>query len=213
MIETLVGALMAFLLTILPVQAAEVVSGLPIVNGVSAGPAEKATGDVGYEAAGLDRHISFNAHEARGDRPAKGQLQYTDAIDRSYHVEITHVNVVGDMAYFAGEVVEASNPTWVGNWISFAVLDGGTPGRNGDIVWGIFTDQATAISNVENEVTPGSAYEVLRGNLVVHSFDGDRPGRRPEGVPPGPPDGLGPQGPPDTVPPGPPITPPGRNGG
>lgn len=209
MFKSAVGVL-TLLLVMLPAQAVDVVSGIPAVDEIAAGPAEMATGGVGYEARGLDRHVSFNAREAMGDRAAGGQLQYTDANDDYYHVTISHVNVVGNMVYFAGEVVEASNPVWVGNWISFAAMDGGTPGRNGDMVWGVFTDQATSISNVDNEVAPGTAYAVHSGNLVVRSHGGEMPGRRPEGVPFGPPDEV-PQGPPDFVPNGPPISPPGRS--
>ena len=91
-----------------------------------------------------------------------------DHIRDWYTVEIECVNVAGDYAYFAGEVKTASRSNWVGNWVSWAVYDGGEPGDDVDGAWGIFTNKTTAISNCENEVLPGPKFTVDTGNLQVH---------------------------------------------
>jgi hypothetical protein len=169
MIAKIVSVALAAFLSILPVQAASHSGNAPS-SPPGRGPAGMATGGVWYMAAELDRHISFTANEERGNSPAKGNLHYADANNAWYNADISAVAIDGNMAYFAGEVTSASNSSWVGNWISFAVKDGGTPGSNGDMVWGIFTDETTAMANVSGEITPGDGYAVYRGNLVVHSF-------------------------------------------
>jgi hypothetical protein len=135
---------------------------------VFAAGAGKATGGVGYTAGGLERRAEFNVHESKGNQPAKGIFNYHDANGNWYQVDVEHVKVDGDMAYFAGEVVKASDPTWLGQWLSAAMYDGGTPGRNGDKIWGTFTDMGTAMDNVDNMNAPGSSYPIENGNLVVH---------------------------------------------
>lgn len=144
---------------------------LSLTAGSFAASAEKATGYVEYEAAGLYRALEFNAHEAFGNRPAKGILSYSDANGDWYTVDVQYVNVdpATMIAYIAGPVVSASQQDWVGLWLSAAVYDGGTPGREGDAVAGIFTDIDTAIANVSMSVVPGDWYDVLAGNLVVHA--------------------------------------------
>ena len=142
------------------------------VLGAPNGPAPKATGGISYEAAGLDRQAQFQMHD--GDavgKTDKGMFKYSDANGDWYTVEVTAVNVSGDMAFFAGPVVAASQPGWVGLWLSAAAHDGGEPGATVDHIYGIFTDQATAEANVSGEVAPGPAFAVTNGNLQVHSYE------------------------------------------
>jgi hypothetical protein len=145
------------------------VSGTALFANAGNGPAPKATGDYGYVAFGLRRANVLEAHD--GDPVGKddsGHFEYSDANGDWYTVEIECVNVAGDYAYMAGEVKTASRSSWIGNWVSWAVYDGGEPGSAGDGIWGIFTNKTTAISNCDNEVLPGPKFTVDTGNLQVH---------------------------------------------
>ena len=136
------------------------------------GPGQKATGGVRYEAEeGLSAHIAFVAREAAGERPAGGHLLYGDTEHRWYILDVSEVNVEGSMAFFAGEIASASESEWIGQWVYFAVHDGGTPGRKGDEVWSAFVSQEAASDTVQDGDTPGSAHQVTRGNLVVHGTE------------------------------------------
>lgn len=101
----------------------------------------------------------------------KGEFHYSDANGNWYDVDVQYVNVVDNQAYFAGPVVLASNTGWVGNWVSAAVKDGGEPAYLVDSIWGIFTDMATARSNVVGQVTPDGEFVITSGNLQVHTYD------------------------------------------
>lgn len=100
----------------------------------------------------------------------KGMLHYRDVNGGWYFVDIQYVKVEGDKAYFAGPVTMASQASWVGNWSSAAVRDGGEPAYMVDHVWGIFTDIDTAKYNVAYKVMP-SEYPVTSGNLQVHTYE------------------------------------------
>lgn len=137
----------------------------------------RATGGVWYDAEGVERHAAFSA---------RGQLQY-NAEGAWYHARITEVAVSDNTAYFAGEVVSASDPSWVGKWAYAVAQDGGTPGRKGDKFYLTLTSEATAKAKVASMQAPPQWYSVIRGNLVVH---GCKETGRPEWVP-GPPDWNG----------------------
>lgn len=159
-------SLRTFSIGLLAVFMALVISGASVA-GMSA---EKATGYVHYTAVGLERSIDFNAHEATADRPAKGWLHYEDVTGQWYDVDVRYVNVdpQSGIAYFAGPVVYASNPSWTNYWGAFAVCDKGTPGRKGDKVAGVFTNETAAFDYVNSGTVPGAWYSVFGGNLVVH---------------------------------------------
>ena len=135
------------------------------------GPAEKATGSFGYYEEGY--YFNFNAHEAMGNRPAKGEAwNYTPSGDW-YHAMVQCVEVVGDDAWFVAELVESSQPSW-GPYIWIKVYDGGTPGTNGDMIWGQFIDEATAMAACGDPMilmgTPANGpWNLYSGNLVVHT--------------------------------------------
>jgi len=143
---------------------------------VLAAPADKAAGDVGYTAIGVQRWITFDVHEATAKQPAKGTLHYTDVNGIWYDVNVQVVDVVGNGAYFAGPVVAGSG---VGSWLYAVVHDVGTPGSNGDTVAGNYmteTDARNAVSG-HNEMpnTPYTPFLVTSGNLVVQG-GGSEPG-------------------------------------
>lgn len=117
------------------------------------------SGNVHYTAGGLKRHATFNMDTGNN----KGEFRYSDANRDSYMVKVSVVKVSGDTAYFAGEVKQASNPAWVGQWL-FAKVDDNAP----DKVWGDFTNQATAENGANNMLTPASGpFNVTMGNLKV----------------------------------------------
>lgn len=101
----------------------------------------------------------------------KGMFHYSDVNGNWYYADVKYVNVDGADAYFAGLVTSASSASWVGNWVSVAVHDGGEPAYLVDAVWGIFTDMNTAKLNVANKVKPNGKFDITSGNLQVHTND------------------------------------------
>lgn len=100
--------------------------------------------------------------------PGKGTFNYSDVNGSWYTVNVQYVQVKGDQAWFAGPVV--SGNTGAGQWLFASVTDGGTPGRNGDMVSGSFTTEAVAVQGVASMDTPAdSGFPVTSGNLVVHN--------------------------------------------
>ena len=130
--------------------------------------APKLTGGVKYVAYDLARQADFEMQDAQDNRPVKGNFKYSDTNGNWYKVDIQAVKINNEWAYFAGPVVTASDPSWVGNWLSAAAYDGGNPGSKGDLIFGIFTDQASALANVSGMVTPGLGFAITQGNLTVH---------------------------------------------
>lgn len=98
----------------------------------------------------------------------KGSFHYSDVNGGWYNANVYYVNVDETDAYFAGHVISASNPSWVGNWVQVADHDGGEPAYLMDYIWGIFTDSNTAKSNVANKVHPNGDFVITSGNLQVH---------------------------------------------
>ncbi|MFW6117115.1 MAG: hypothetical protein ACOC6G_00845 [Thermoproteota archaeon] len=144
-----------------------------LLNRKGRGPAEKATGDV-WTTNDADKrhHFWFNAHENKDGRAAKGMAYLRNYlgdpeeydVNRALDIEVDTVEVDGNKAMFSGIVIydnfDPSHPNYrVGERLYFYVEDGGTPGRNGDVIeWGWS-------SGIPLSYT-GDIYE---GNLVVHS--------------------------------------------
>ncbi len=116
-------------------------------------------GNVKYTAYGLLRSAQFAADTADGG----GAFQYSDANHAWYRVLITSLKVDGHSAWFAGRVWQASNPSWVGNWL-FAKVNDSSPKR----IWGSFTTQLAAESGVSSMGTPADGPFNTIGALVVH---------------------------------------------
>jgi hypothetical protein len=127
----------------------------------------KIKGDVKYTAYGLQRHAFFQMN--RGDN--QGIFKYSDSNKKNtYTVQVSDVSMSGNTGYFAGVVTKASNPSWVGQWLFGKVQDDSNPSSsdNPDLIWGSFTDQATAESGVANMSSPADGpFSVTHGNLVV----------------------------------------------
>lgn len=101
--------------------------------------------DIIYTANGLKREADMNMNT--GDNG--GSFEYDDAAKGWYNVKVSSVKVDGNFGYFAGRVMKASNPAWVGLWL-FGKVENGTP----DKIWGSFTDETTALAGVESMSTP-----------------------------------------------------------
>ncbi len=101
--------------------------------------------DVIYTAYGLKREVDMDMNTADNG----GSFEYDDSAKGWYNVKVYSVKVDGTFGYFAGRVVKASNPGWVGLWL-LAKVEDGSP----DKIWGSFTDEATALNGVQTMSTP-----------------------------------------------------------
>lgn len=143
----------------------------------NAGPAEKATGSISIFEPYDDGHreVSFNAHEAKGNRPAKGQMKDLvydpdGNLRRTFEYDVEYVNVDGDTAYFGAQCTYDSAGTQTGEWLYVKVHDGGTPGRKGDHIgwkWGTETEVSDWVAG--GTEAPGWWRAATDGNLVVHT--------------------------------------------
>ncbi len=130
--------------------------------------APHATGSIEYYQSGY--FFDFNAHEEYDRRPAKGEAYNQTPYGGWYRAVVRCVNIDTDTALFAAELVETNMSSW-GPWVLVKVLDGGTPGTVGDLIWGQFLSEQDAMNNCLNGVDPtGGPWPVLDGNLVVHTY-------------------------------------------
>lgn len=116
-------------------------------------------GNVRYTAYGLARSAQFAADTADGG----GAFQYSDAAHGWYRVLITSMKVNGHDAWFAGKVWQASNPSWVGQWL-FGKVNDAAPKK----IWGSFATQTNALNGVASMATPVDGPFNTIGALVVH---------------------------------------------
>ena len=135
------------------------------------GPAEKVTGSIEIEKAGGDRAFAeFNAHEAIGDKSAKGVYHWWKTtsdgttITREIYIDVTDVMVSGNEASFIGictyDSLGSSN---VDKWFLVEATDGGRPGAGNDGVgWDWFSSEPSFGDVIK-------AKTIIDGNLVVHS--------------------------------------------
>ncbi len=146
-----------------------------------AGPANRVTGGIESDAARGTAVTSFNAHEARANRPAKGMYhwQLVDSegeLLREIKVDVKYVKVEDKTAWFAGVCTYDSDDdrSRLDDWLFVKAYDGGTPARRGDKIWWQWLD---ADDDPEEKVEYGDDldddYEkvITAGNLVVHYYD------------------------------------------
>ena len=138
-----------------------------------AAPAPKATGGVQFTTPGSVQSMEFNAHDGGASVLDWGEVTYTNfsaGFSYTADVECANVDVNTSTAYFAYEIPPGL-PGLSGLGIVFRVIDGGTPGTNGDQVsFGVFSSVDDAIAACEL-ATLGSVVinnTVTGGNLVVH---------------------------------------------
>ena len=105
----------------------------------------KATGDAdwinGPGTYNQQANTTFNAINSKaGELDAKGSAIYTDA-NITYTMDVQFLQVVGDTAWFAGQVTSAevtgTNPGCciAGNWIFYKVVDNGEPGNADEVCY------------------------------------------------------------------------------
>lgn len=115
--------------------------------------------DVIYTANALKREADLNMNT--GDNG--GSFEYDDAAKGWYNVKVSSVKVDGNHGWFAGRVVKASNPAWVGLWL-FGKVEDGTP----DKIWGSFTDETSALAGVQAMSDPADGpFTVTKKNIKV----------------------------------------------
>jgi hypothetical protein len=139
----------------------------------SAAPTPNATGGVQFTDGSSVQSLDFNAHDGGLSVYDKGEVMYTNftaGISYTADVECANVNVNTNTAYFAYEIPPGL-PGLSGLGIVFRVVDGGTPGTNGDQVsFGVFASGDDAIAACDAGIlgTVVINNTVTGGNLVVH---------------------------------------------
>ncbi|MFC1653258.1 hypothetical protein ACFL1M_00220 [Patescibacteria group bacterium] len=130
-------------------------------NGTSG---EKITGSIEIDRGDENmRYAEFNAHEAYGDKDAKGEFHWwmTDGkglMLREIYVDVTDVRVMGDDGWFEGMATHDSQAgAREGDMFYVKVFDGGTPATDGDMIWWSWDSPAY------------KEKALVGGNLVVHS--------------------------------------------
>ena len=129
---------------------------------------DKATGSVTYHNGGVATIAIFDAHEAIGNRGAKGTMLNVDQDFNFYLLELTCVTVdpANHVATFAGNV-KYSNFLAIDTTIQFWVYDGGTPGSAGDKLAGdVLAPDCTIL---DPSLIPTSWIFVEDGNLTVQA--------------------------------------------
>jgi hypothetical protein len=101
----------------------------------------------------------------------KGNFHYSDVAGNWYYADVKYVNVEGEDAWFGALVTDASETSWVGNWVFVKTHDGGEPATGVDQVWGSFVNETIAQNGVATMGTPGDGpFTVTEGNLQVHTY-------------------------------------------
>lgn len=130
------------------------------------GPADKATGSYWVEVNGSSYYTEISAHEAIGNKDAKGNFYWSGVRGgQPYYFEatVTDADISGNTAKVWGTVdnVVGTSHIRVGWTFWFIVVDGGTPGSNGDTM-----EYQWLTGN--NSHWNGN---VTDGNLVVHTYE------------------------------------------
>jgi len=143
------------------------------------GPAPKATGEVGIPVDGWWAEFSAHHEEVIDEiYTGKGSMRiWSDVIEREFLFDdVKYVRIKGNKAWFAAKCTDDNLPSddpdyKVDQWLFVKVLDGGTPGRNGDYIgwdWDSGTDEADVAKRVEIYRPPAGWWGVIKGNLKVH---------------------------------------------
>lgn len=101
----------------------------------------------------------------------KGEFHYSDVAGNWYNADVKYVRVEGVDAWFGALATDASDTSWVGNWVFVKTHDGGEPAVGVDQVWGSFVSESAAKIGVATMATPGDgSFTVTEGNLQVHTY-------------------------------------------
>lgn len=97
-------------------------------------------------------------------QPGAGS-EYHDADGLRFRMAVKCVNKLSDQdAIFSGQIISASDTSYVDQWLLIGVHDGGSPGSKGDTIGGEFFSDDPGCENPP----AGEPANVDRGNLVVH---------------------------------------------
>ncbi len=146
-----------------------------------AGPPEMVTGGVEFtrmEACGeVLAKAEFTAHAEHNGNPAKGMFKYKDSIDREVRIDVDCVLIhrCGRCccATFSGPVVRTNVREWEGKWIQVWVRDGGSSGRDKDLIGATIYDRDPEC----HPSLPPEWWEVTHGNQQIHPRCDGPPGR------------------------------------
>ena len=154
----------------------------------------------GETAASFSGRSQFHIKECKGNQPVKGWV-YNNNTDSdewilvSIAVEGGATKVVygrwwtlavdgtvafidGDAAWVLGQIIDSNNQSLVGSWAYGAALDGGTPGRNGDVLFLVTKSQIPELENylfasilynqgiLQNQILPFWA-PLVKGNIQI----------------------------------------------
>jgi hypothetical protein len=144
--------------------AAMVVLAMAVPAFASGGFFPKTGGDVNFVLNGLRASAEF-AVRATGapavgedHAPATGTFAFQTKGLR-YVAKISHVHAhSATEVHFGGSIVKSSDPSMVGKFVQVAVVDGGTPGRNGDTISVLVTDTDTHAEPTAVPVTGGNLF-------------------------------------------------------
>lgn len=132
-----------------------------------------ATGQIWFMHGDRVAMLDYNAHEEYTGHFAKGWISYEDWGTHPYHryylAEVDCVEVQCAEATFSGQIYETSEPDWRDRGVQIWVIDGGTPGTEGDKVAGEFFDWPGCLPFM----APMEWFDVTAGNQVVHFTGGD----------------------------------------
>lgn len=154
------------------VIAALVLTITPALIYAKNGPAEKVTGSIEIQRSDeKSAFAEFNAHEAIGNKSAKGEYHWwanneDGSLFREIYVNVTDVMVDGSDAYFKGQCTyDSQGGANVGKWFLVMATDGGSPGAGSDDVgWEWFDSEPNFIASVKSKT-------IIAGNLVVHAYE------------------------------------------
>jgi hypothetical protein len=91
-------------------------------------------------------------------------------------VDGNRVDIHGDVAWVLGQIIDSSDELRIGKWLLGAALDGGTPGKNGDVlfIWPIQYDTIDEVIDLyELVISTGSQpfpfwAPLVKGNVQIN---------------------------------------------
>jgi hypothetical protein len=148
--------------------AAAVVVAMAVPAFASGGFLPRVAGEVGFAQDGVRVSAEFEARAtgapAAGEEhsPAIGKFGLKTKGGLRYTARIEHIHAhTATEVHFGGMIEKSSDPTMVGKFVHVMVVDGGTPGREGDAISVIVTETMDHVS--------GTLIPVEKGNLVVRT--------------------------------------------
>lgn len=153
-------------------SAAALLVSIAGISALAAGKATpKATG--GVTLANPNQQMSFNAFDYGPSDSDRGNVEYSNFDypgGLHYTATVLCAAVSGSESRFVYQIPDGTGPGLDGLFIVVKVVDGGTPGTNGD-TWGFAVAPNISTANSWCDTGDGfvpTSYEITGGNLVVH---------------------------------------------